>query len=155
MTSTGFVKYMPMEFVRKVRDLKKCHEWKFRPVRNFFLYIATHLLREADFDGQTRSKKLFLQRQVSKGGHGTENSRGSLCYSTFLYGRYGAVMANWPDCKVRYRQPGLLCTSRNFAQIQKMLGTKYFLVLRLPLRHFQNLKTTRVHDYTQTKLRTC
>jgi hypothetical protein len=36
----------------------------------------------------------------------------------------------------RYRQPGLLCTSWNFAQIWKMLGKNYCLVLRLPLRHF-------------------
>jgi hypothetical protein len=36
---------------------------------------------------------------------------------------------------LKYRQPGLLRTSRNFAQIQKMLGKKYLLVLRLPLRH--------------------
>jgi hypothetical protein len=36
---------------------------------------------------------------------------------------------------ILYRQPGLLCTSRNFAHNSKFLGKKN-LLLRLPLRHF-------------------
>jgi hypothetical protein len=35
-----------------------------------------------------------------------------------------------------YRQPGLLCTPRNFARSSKFLRKQYFLLLRLPLRHF-------------------
>ncbi len=41
------------------------------------------------------------------------------------------------DMLVQYRQPGLLCTPRNFAQSSKLLGKQYFLLLRLPLRNFQ------------------
>ncbi len=36
----------------------------------------------------------------------------------------------------RAYQPGLLCTLRNFAQSSNFLGKKYFLLLKLPLRHF-------------------
>ncbi len=36
----------------------------------------------------------------------------------------------------KYRQPGLLCTPQNFAPSSKFLGKKYFLVLKLFLRHF-------------------
>ncbi len=35
-----------------------------------------------------------------------------------------------------WKQPGLLCTSQNFARSSKFLGKKYMLLLRLPLRHF-------------------
>jgi hypothetical protein len=45
--------------------------------------------------------------------------------------RYGLVQ--YPS---KYRQPGLLCTPRNFAQSSNFLGKKYFLLLKLPLRNF-------------------
>jgi hypothetical protein len=37
---------------------------------------------------------------------------------------------------VLYRQPGLLCTPRNFAPSSKFLEKKYFWVPTLPLKHF-------------------
>jgi hypothetical protein len=37
----------------------------------------------------------------TKGGHGTVKPGGSPFYRTFPYGRYGTVMVNRPDGKVR------------------------------------------------------
>jgi hypothetical protein len=46
------------------------------------------------------------------------------------------------NCVAYFHQPGLLCTPRNFAQSSKFLGKIYFLVLRLPLSHFQAFPRT-------------
>jgi hypothetical protein len=53
-----------------------------------------------------------------------------------------------------YRQPGLLCTPQNLAPSSKFLGKKYFLVLRLPLRHSQAVpKIWRSHDFRDAQKR--
>jgi hypothetical protein len=58
-------------------------------------------------------------------------------------------------CINPYRQPGLLCTPRNFAQSSKFLeknifGTKVTSEALLSIS--QNLKLTRLQGGTQTKL---
>ncbi len=56
------------------------------------------------------------------------------------------------------RQPGSLCTPRNFAQGSKFLGKKRFFGTKVTFESFlsisQNLKVTRLQGGTQTKLRT-
>ncbi len=58
-----------------------------------------------------------------------------------------------------YRQPGLLCTPRNFAQSSKFYGKEYFFGAKVTSEAFlsisQNMKVTRLQGCTQTKLRTC
>ncbi len=44
-----------------------------------------------------------------------------------------------------YREPRLLCTPRNFALSSKILGKNFFLVLRLPLRHFKHIPKCEGH----------
>ncbi len=55
----------------------------------------------------------------------------------------------------KYRQPGLLCTPRNFAQSSKFLGKKYFWIPRLSLRHFWAFpKIWRSHVFRDAHKRT-
>jgi serine/threonine protein kinase len=39
-------------------------------------------------------------------------------------------------CRASYRQPGLLCTSRNFAESSKFLGKTKSFGTKVTLRHF-------------------
>jgi hypothetical protein len=54
------------------------------------------------------------------------------------------------------RQPGLLCTPRNFAQSSKFLGKKYFFGTKVTSEAFlsvsRNLKVARLQGCTKTKL---
>jgi hypothetical protein len=53
-----------------------------------------------------------------------------------------------------YRQPDLLCTPQNFVPSSKFLGNKYFLVLRLPMRHYWAVpKIWRSHDFRDAQKR--
>jgi hypothetical protein len=67
-------------------------------------------------------------------------------------------ITNWPT-GVAYRQPGLLCTSRNFAQIKKNVRKKISFGTKVTSESFlsisQNLKATRLKGCTQAKLWTC
>ncbi len=68
------------------------------------------------------------------------------------------VYFTW-ELNLMYRQPGLLCTPRNFAQSSTFLGKKKFFGTKVTFEAFlsisQNLKVTRLQGGTQTKLWTC
>ncbi len=50
----------------------------------------------------------------------------------------------WKDEKVKYRQPGLLCTPQNFAQSSMFLGKKIFFGTKVTaealFKHFPKLE---------------
>jgi hypothetical protein len=59
-------------------------------------------------------------------------------------------------CATDYRQPGLLCTPRKFAQGSKFLREKKMFGTKVTFEAFlsisQNLKVTRLRGGTQTKI---
>jgi hypothetical protein len=77
-------------------------------------------------------------------------------YSSISKSSADACKGNIYGRKPNYCQPGLLCTSQNFAHTSKFLGKKYFLGTKVTSEAFlsipQNLKVTRLQGGTQTKL---
>ncbi len=88
---------------------------------------------QRDFTGEKERSK---DASYSSPGTGVPEGESSPEYGQQRAVKHKKRIVQTVDHQGRYRQPGILCTPRNFAQISKFLGKKYFLVLRLSLRHF-------------------
>ncbi len=95
-------------------------------------------LAEARVENEAQGRQLTEWRRKSKDSEerGKRLRRELTAARQLAVARNGAQVGEVVSSLPSYRQPGLLCTPRNFAQSSIFLGKIYFLVLRLPLRHF-------------------